>query len=77
MRRKSVVRFLEFAVIGIVFGIIEDIIAIKLSTGVTITLNTVWIAFLVAFPFAAFSELVVDHPKFKEKLFKRFGHRKR
>lgn len=71
MKRKSVIRFLEFFIIGVVFGLSEDIIAIKLATGVTITLETVGIALLVALPFAVFSELIVDRPEFWSKIFKR------
>lgn len=41
-------------------GVAEDLIAIALSTGITISWRIVGIAALVALPFAAFSELVVD-----------------
>ena len=71
MKRRSVIRFVEFFVIGVIFGLFEDIIAIKLTTGVTITLETVGIALLVALPFAVFSELIVDSPDFWSKIFKR------
>jgi len=67
-RRKTLVRFLEFFVIGLVFGIGEDLLAIKLTTESAITPAMIGITFLVAFPFAIFSELVVDHPNFWHKL---------
>lgn len=53
-------RFLEFVVIGVSLGVVEDVIAIKLATGEPITFTTVLVIVGVAIPFAAFSELVVD-----------------
>lgn len=63
-----IVRFLEFFVVGVVFGISEDLIAISFSTGSPITWRVFLIASLVAIPFAAFSELVVDSARFREKI---------
>ncbi len=56
-------RLLEFFIIGVCLGIIEDIIAVKASTGVAITWQTIGIITIVAMPFAVFSELIVDHFK--------------
>ena len=67
-RRRFVIRFLEFFVIGVGLGLVEDLIAIHFATGASLDARTVWIAFFVAFPFAAFTELVVDHPGFWKKL---------
>ena len=74
MNKKVLERFLEFFLIGLVLGIIEDIIAVTLSTGAPITWKMIGIIALVALPFAAFSELVVDktdlivtHSKKKKK----------
>ena len=63
-------RFLEFLIVGVAMGVVEDIIAIKLTTGAVINEHVVWIALLVAVPFAAFSELIVDwkHIKFLRKM---------
>ena len=58
---RHVRRFLEFFLIGIVMGVIEDLIAIFFATDATITLEVVLIATAVALPFAVISELVVDH----------------
>lgn len=58
-------RFLEFLIVGLVLGVIEDLIAISLATEKVIDFRVFWIALLVAFPFAIFSELIVDHDKFK------------
>ncbi|EKD58124.1 MAG: hypothetical protein ACD_57C00022G0003 [uncultured bacterium] len=55
--------FLEFLAFGVVMGIVEDIIAIKIVTGEAITLHILVLITLVAIPFAAFSELIVDRFK--------------
>ena len=52
--------FLEFLIFGIVMGVIEDIIAVSLSTGAKITFRTIVIVTLVAIPFAAIGELIID-----------------
>lgn len=62
--RDKIIRFLEFFLVGLVLGVIEDMIAIKAATGASIDFNMVKIAFFIALPFAIFSELVVDHPRF-------------
>ncbi|NMJ77167.1 hypothetical protein GLU64_02025 [Nanohaloarchaea archaeon] len=58
----KVERFTEFLIIGVALGTVEDAIALKLATGEPITLQTLGVIVLVAIPFAAFSELVVDNP---------------
>lgn len=58
-------RFLEFFIVGLALGVIEDLIAIFLVTNQPIDFRVFWIAFFVALPFAVFSELIVDHDKFK------------
>ena len=63
MNSNHIERFLEFAVIGVIFGTIEDLIAVKLATGETITLQMIGVVVAVAIPFAAFSELYIDHPE--------------
>jgi hypothetical protein len=65
-------RFLEFFIVGVCLGVIEDLIAISLATNQSIDFRVFVIAFFVAFPFAIFSELIVDHDKFKSWLKKRF-----
>lgn len=61
MKRQTVERFLEFLVVGIVMGTIEDLIAVRLVTGEAVDPRTIFIVVGVAIPFAAFSELIVDH----------------
>lgn len=65
-------RFLEFFIVGLALGVVEDLIAITLATEKAIDFRVFVIAFLVAFPFAVFSELVVDHDKFKKLMSKWF-----
>lgn len=60
MNKKQLERFLEFFLIGLVMGIAEDMIAVKAATGINITWKMVLIIALVALPFAAFSELIID-----------------
>lgn len=59
---KSIkIHLLEFFLIGVVFGITEDVIAIMFYSG-TFVLDPkmIYIAAAVAIPFAIISELVVD-----------------
>ncbi len=52
---------LEFFVIGVLFGIAEDVLAIMLHQGhFSLSLRMVYIAAVVAIPFAIVSELIVD-----------------
>lgn len=60
-------RLLEFLVIGLAMGISEDLLAVWLTTGATITWSVFGIVFAIALPFAFLSEFVVDHPKFWKK----------
>lgn len=55
-------RLMEFFVIGVVAGIIEDAIAVYAVTG-HFGLESLWIVALIAIPFAIVSELIVDHFK--------------
>jgi len=52
--------FLEFLIFGVIMGVIEDMIVVKLSTGEPITWKILGIITLVAIPFAAIGELIVD-----------------
>lgn len=58
MRRVEL--FLEFLVFGVIMGVVEDLIAVWFVTGEPITWEVVGIVFLVAIPFAAIGELIVD-----------------
>jgi peptidoglycan/LPS O-acetylase OafA/YrhL len=65
MNAKHIERFLEFLVIGVIFGTVEDLIAVKLATGESISLYMIGVVVAVAIPFAAFSELYIDHPEIR------------
>ena len=64
-------RILEFLLIGILMGLGEDLLAIAVATDVKIDFSVIWVVLLVAIPFAFISEIVVDHPRFWEKIFGR------
>lgn len=64
VREMNRLRLLEFFLIGVVLGLVEDVIAIALATETKIDLEVILIALFVAFPFAVLSELVVDLKKF-------------
>ena len=58
----------EFLVIGIVMGVAEDLLAILVATDASLSWNIVWVVLAVAIPFAFISEIIVDHPRFWEKI---------
>ncbi len=64
MDRQHVERFLEFLVIGVLFGTAEDLLAVTLASDATINLQVIGIVLAVSIPFAAFSELWVDREEF-------------
>lgn len=66
-RKKRLERFVEFLLVGVIMGVAEDLLAVRLATGEPITLKVMGMVFLVAIPFAAFSELIVDDTDFLEK----------
>ncbi len=65
-RNKHPIRehLLEFFLIGVVFGILEDMLAIYIYSGGTFDFaKAFYIAALVAIPLAIISELVVDRTR--------------
>ncbi len=68
MKHQHLERFFEFLVVGVLLGVVEDLIAVKLITGQPIDLRMIGIIVAVAIPFAAISELVVDRKDFVELL---------
>lgn len=73
MRKRHVYRFLEFFLVGFIMGVTEDIIAIHYATDAQITPHVILVAAIVALPFAAFSELLVDwkHIRFLRDLWEK------
>lgn len=65
MNREQIERFTEFLIIGVAMGTVEDLIAVKLATGATIEPRMIGVIVLVAIPFAAFSEMIVDGDEFR------------
>ncbi len=61
--RKVEVIF-ELLVFGIVIGIAEDIIAIKLATSEPITWRVIGIVVIIAIPFAVLGEIIFDRIDF-------------
>ncbi len=69
MTRTKKLRIIEFLLIGVIMGFLEDLIAVTLATDAQINFRIIWIILLVALPFAFISEVVVDNPRFWEKFF--------
>lgn len=69
MTRLKKLRLLEFVLIGVIMGTAEDLIAVIVATDASFTFEVFLTVLAVAVPFAFISEVVVDHPKFWEKIF--------
>lgn len=67
LKHKIVLRLLEFFLVGVVMGVVEDILAILLATDAKIDMRVIGVALFVAIPFAIISELIVDLPSFQRK----------
>ena len=68
MSRLKKLRLIEFLVVGVVMGTVEDLIAVFAATDAEFDFRIIGIVLLVAIPFAFISEVIVDHPRFWEKL---------
>lgn len=75
MEPKKVEVMFEFFIFGLIIGIIEDLLAIKLVTGEPITLKAIGIIILIAIPFAILGEIVADRIDFV-KIYNNFFKRK-
>jgi len=73
---KKIEVIFEFLIFGIIIGITEDLIAIKLTTGASITLKMVGIIILIAIPFAILGEMVADRIDFA-RIFERIFEKKK
>jgi hypothetical protein len=65
----------ELLVFGIVIGVVEDLLAIKLATDQPITLRVIGIIIIIAVPFAILGEVIFDRIDFA-KIFQRIFDRK-
>lgn len=68
MKYRYKVRLIEFFIIGVLFGIAEDLLAITIATEGGFEWKYLWVAAIVAVPFAFISEIIVDHPDFWQKI---------
>ena len=75
MDSKRIEVFFEFFFFGLIIGVIEDILAVKLATGEPITPRIIGIIFLIALPFAILGEIIADKIDFCS-LFRKLSKRK-
>jgi hypothetical protein len=75
MHFNTKIRILEFIVAGILFDLVENAVVFKAAAGRTLVWDELGIAVLVVIPFAVLSELIIDHPRFWHRLFRRTGHK--
>ncbi|MGI5825962.1 MAG: hypothetical protein ACOX50_00960 [Patescibacteria group bacterium] len=68
-KKRVISHLIEFFFVGLLMGIVEDILAIKFATNAKITFDTFKVAFLVALPFAFINELLVDSKTIRKILF--------
>lgn len=68
MTHRQKIRLVEFLIIGVVMGTLEDLLAVIFATDAKFSWHILGIVFLVALPFAFISEVIVDHPNFWKKL---------
>ena len=68
IKHRVLAHLIEFFIIGVAMGVSEDLLAIHFATDAKITWHVFKVAFLVAFPFAVISEIVIDLKIFR-KLF--------
>jgi len=66
----------ELLIFGIVIGVAEDLLAIKLATGERITLRVIGIVILIAIPFAIIGEAIFDRIDFA-RIFERIFEKKK
>ena len=65
--------FGEFLVFGILFGTIEDLIAVRVVADTPITFKIVGLIIILAIPFAILGELIADRIDFVKVFRKVFG----
>lgn len=75
MHFNTKIRIFEFIIAGILLDLIENMVVFKTAVGRTLVWEEIGIAVLVIIPFAALTELIIDHPRFWHRLFRRRGHK--
>jgi hypothetical protein len=76
MNWKKLEVIFEFLIFGILLGITEDLIAIKLATGEPITPKVISVVILIAIPFAIIGEIIFDRIDFA-RIFQNLFERKK
>lgn len=76
-KRRVATHLVEFFIVGLAMGIVEDLLAIHFATDAPITFRTFKVAFWVALPFAVISELLVDQKFFRRTLRSMFPEKKK
>ncbi|MCA9361977.1 hypothetical protein KC906_01250 [Candidatus Kaiserbacteria bacterium] len=76
-KKKRYEVMFEFLLFGIVIGVTEDLLAVHLTTGETVTWSMIGIVILLAIPFAIIGELIADHVDFVKVYERITGRRKR
>lgn len=69
-RQRLFIRLSEFFFLGLLMGITEDLLAIHFATDAKIDVHVFKVAFLVALPFAVFSEFLADFGLFRRLFLK-------
>ncbi|MEX2515126.1 MAG: low molecular weight phosphatase family protein [Candidatus Paceibacterota bacterium] len=67
-KAKKIEVVLEFLIFGIVIGVVEDVIAVKVVTGEPITWGVIGIVVLIAIPFAIIGEIFADNVNFTKHI---------
>ena len=75
-RAKRIEVVLEFLVFGIVIGVVEDLLAVTLTTGEPITWKIIGIIIVIAIPFAFIGEIIADNVHM-EKYIERWLNRRK
>lgn len=70
MKLERIELIFELLIFGVIIGIVEDLIVIKLATDAPINLRMIGIVILIAIPFAILGELIIDRINFV-KIFKK------
>jgi len=72
---KKIELIFELLIFGIILGVMEDIIVVKILTDEPITWHAIYIIILIAIPFAIIGEVIIDKVDFI-KIFQRAFRKK-
>jgi len=66
-RKIKTIQIIEFFFVGVVLGVVQDVIALVVATNAKIDLITIVIIITITIPFAFLNEVIVDGPKYLKK----------